>query len=116
MFHVCCIFIRFDFWRFVEPCSYTVQFNWNLAVLSRYSFIYVGGHISGGLLNPAVTLCNSTGTLQFFQDTLPIIHVGGHSLGGVLLGLVFRFVTHGHKMQQPEDGGMDEVLIEQATT
>jgi len=72
------------------------------------------GSISGGLLNPAVTLCNSIGTLQFFQETLPIIYVGGQCLGGVLAGLVFRFVTHGHEMQQSEEGGMDEALIAQA--
>lgn len=73
------------------------------------------GSISGGLLNPAVTLCNSIGTLQFFQDTLPIIYVGGQCLGGVLAGLVFRFVTHGHEMQQPEQGSLEEPLNQETS-
>jgi|ERR1712194_432415 len=73
------------------------------------------GSISGGLLNPAVTLCNSIGTLQFFQETLPIIYVGGQCLGGVLAGLVFRYLTHGHEMQQLEEGGMEEALIQETS-
>merc|ERR1719410_3200115 len=63
-----------------------------------YSF----GSISGGLLNPAVTLCNSIGTLQFFQSAIPHAYVGAQCLGGILAGVSFRFLTQAHDMEESE--------------
>lgn len=74
--------------------DYTAFCVGSAIIAAGYSF----GSISGGLLNPAVTLCNSIGTLQFFTSALPHIYVAGQCVGGVLAGVVFRYVTHTFEM------------------
>lgn len=76
-------------------------------IAAGYSF----GSISGGLLNPAVTLCNSVGTFQIFTSPLPIVYIGAQCLGGVLAGGVFRLVTHPHEMPLEAPSTSEQPLL-----
>lgn len=65
---------------------------------------YLFGSISGGLLNPAVTLCNSIGTFQALTSTNPALYVVAQFCGGVTSAAVFRKLTHAHcvgELQEP---------------
>lgn len=68
---------------------------------------YAFGPLSGGLLNPAVTIADCVVHLQILTDPLnPAAYVAGQLLGGVLAAAVFRLVTHKHEMEI--EGGTPE--------
>lgn len=64
-----------------------------------YSF----GPISGGLLNPAVTLATAIlDKLKAITDPACLLYLLAQFLGGILSAVVFRLVTHPHEI--PQDG------------
>merc|ERR1712070_359291 len=64
---------------------------------------YAFGPLSGGLLNPAITIADCVVRIQVLSDPItPLAYVGAELLGGVLAAVVFRFVTHKHEMEQME--------------
>jgi len=68
-------------------------------IAAGYSF----GSISGGLLNPAVTLANSIGhQFEFLTDANPLLYIAAQCIGGVLSGVVFKYVTHRHEMDDAD--------------
>jgi len=61
---------------------------------------YAFGPLSGGVLNPAVTIADSLVNFHAVTDPLtPLTYVGGELLGGILAAVIFRFVTHSHEME-----------------
>jgi len=69
-------------------------------IAGGYSF----GAISGGLLNPAVTLCNSIGfQFQVLTSSNPLLYMGAQALGGILSAGAFKFLTHPHEFEHKED-------------
>jgi len=63
---------------------------------------YAFGPLSGGLLNPAVTIADCALRAEVLTGPL---YVAGQLLGGVLAAIVFRFLTHKHEMEMtPADG------------
>jgi len=61
---------------------------------------YAFGPLSGGVLNPAVTIADCVVRAEVFtQFSTPLLFVGGQLLGGVLAAVVFRFLTHTHEME-----------------
>jgi len=61
---------------------------------------YAFGPLSGGVLNPAVTIADCVVRGEVLtQFTTPLIFVGGQLLGGALAAVVFRFITHPHEME-----------------
>lgn len=64
---------------------------------------YAFGPLSGGLLNPAITIADCVVRIQVLSDPItPAAYVGAELLGGALAAVVFRFVTHKHEMEQME--------------
>lgn len=62
---------------------------------------YAFGPISGGLLNPAITIADCLVRIQVLTDPVtPLAYVGAELLGGILAAVVFRFVTHKHEMDK----------------
>jgi len=60
--------------------------------------------LSGGVLNPAVTIADCLVRVEAVTQPLtPLMYVGGQLLGGILAAIIFRFVTHAHEMEM-EDG------------
>lgn len=65
---------------------------------------YAFGPLSGGVLNPAVTIADCLVRVEAVTQPLtPLMYVGGQLLGGILAAIIFRFVTHAHEMEM-EDG------------
>lgn len=74
---------------------------------------YAFGPLSGGLLNPAVTVADCVVRLQVL--TAPIntaMYISAELFGGALAAVVFRYVTHKHEMDKmlevPVTGPGDE--------
>jgi aquaporin Z len=54
---------------------------------------YAWGPISGGVLNPAVSIANSVfNKLQLFHDWAPLLYIGAEFSGGVLAAVVFKLI------------------------
>lgn len=65
-------------------------------IAAGYSF----GEMSGGYLNPAVTLANSIGAeFQLITDAKPITFMLAQCIGGVLSAAVFIYLTHSHEFE-----------------
>lgn len=76
---------------------------------------YAFGPLSGGLLNPAVTIANSVyNKLSFVYTMPPLTYLLAQVAGGVLAAVIFRFLTHTHEYDAAE--GAKEPLMEQVTT
>jgi len=66
---------------------------------------YAFGPLSGGVLNPAITLATSIVSLTpFTRPMVPLLYLGAEMLGGALAAVVFRFVTHVHEYGSGEAG------------
>lgn len=71
---------------------------------------YAFGPLSGGVLNPAITLATCIVNLTpFSRPAVPLLYVGAELLGGVLAAVVFRFVTHVHEF--PGEQGKPEGYV-----
>jgi len=77
-------------------------------IAAGYSF----GAISGGLLNPAVTLCNSIGSLGFLTSTAPYLYLSAQLLGGLIAAAVFRLLTHPHEVVSGEPDELSQRLTQ----
>merc|ERR1711988_1452570 len=74
---------------------------------------YAFGPLSGGVLNPAVTIANSVFfKLSVLYTMPPLTYLLGECLGGVLAAAVFRLVTHVHEYNKSE--GLEEPLTTDA--
>lgn len=70
---------------------------------------YAFGPLSGGLLNPAVTLADCIVRAEILTAPIStLLYVAGQLLGGVLAAAVFRLVTHKHEMEMTEKDGKPE--------
>jgi len=66
---------------------------------------YAFGPLSGGVLNPAVTVANSAFyKMQLFYTSAPLLYFLGQCGGGVLAAVVFKFVTHAHEYESSAPG------------
>merc|ERR1719215_164124 len=66
---------------------------------------YTFGPISGGVLNPAVTVANSAfHKLQLFYTASPLFYFLGQCGGGILAAVTFKFLTHHHEYNTAESG------------
>merc|ERR1711879_525659 len=64
---------------------------------------YAFGPLSGGLLNPAVTIGNAVCyKLSFLYTLAPLTYLLAQMLGGALAAAIFKFVTHGHEYAEPK--------------
>lgn len=67
---------------------------------------YAFGPLSGGILNPAITIAACVVNLSAVTNPrVPLIFVFGELLGGILAVVVFKFLTHPHEYEmdgQPE--------------
>lgn len=62
---------------------------------------YAFGPISGGLLNPAITIADCVVRIQVLTNPVtPLAYVAAELFGGALAAVVFRFVTHKHEMEK----------------
>lgn len=77
-------------------------------IAAGYSF----GSISGGLLNPAVTLCNSVASIQVLTSAAPWLYMGAQAIGGALAALVFRVLTHPHEITPAGDATSGQPLLD----
>lgn len=67
---------------------------------------YAFGPLSGGLLNPAVTIADCVVRAEILTAPVnTILYVAGQLLGGVLAAVVFRLVTHKHEMEMTAADG-----------
>lgn len=65
---------------------------------------YAFGPLSGGILNPAITIADCVVRMEAISQPLtPLMYVGGELLGGILAAVVFRFITHSHEFEE-QDG------------
>lgn len=61
---------------------------------------YAFGPLSGGILNPAITLGNCIVNFSAITNPkVPLLYVLAECLGGVLAVVVFKFVTHPHEYE-----------------
>lgn len=59
---------------------------------------YAFGPVSGGILNPAITLAASIGDkFSALYEPAPLSYMAAQMVGGVLAAVVFKFVTHCHE-------------------
>jgi len=66
---------------------------------------YAFGPLSGGVVNPAITLATCiVSATPFTRPAVPLLYVAAELLGGVLAAVVFRFVTHVHEFAEGEQG------------
>jgi glycerol uptake facilitator-like aquaporin len=66
---------------------------------------YAFGPLSGGILNPAITLGNCIVNFSALTNPkVPLLYVGAEALGGVLAVVVFKFLTHPHEYEMPPAG------------
>lgn len=66
---------------------------------------YAFGPLSGGILNPAITIAACVVNLSAVtQPKIPILFVVGEVLGGVLAAVAFRFLTHAHEFEMDGEG------------
>jgi len=71
---------------------------------------YAFGPLSGGVLNPAITLATCIVNLEpFSRPAVPLLYCGAELLGGVLAAVVFRYVTHVHEF--PGEQGTPEGYV-----
>jgi len=70
---------------------------------------YAFGPLSGGILNPAVTIADCIVRAEILTAPIStILYVSGQLLGGVLAAVVFRFLTHKHEMEATAADGTPE--------
>jgi glycerol uptake facilitator-like aquaporin len=61
---------------------------------------YAFGPLSGGILNPAITIAACVLNLTAVENPrVPLLFVLGELLGGVLAVVVFKFLTHPHEYE-----------------
>jgi len=66
---------------------------------------YAFGPLSGGILNPAITIAACVVNLSAVtQPKIPLLFVVGELLGGVLAAVAFRFLTHAHEFEMDGEG------------
>merc|ERR1712166_737467 len=66
---------------------------------------YAFGPLSGGILNPAITIAACVLNLSAVTNPrVPLLFVFGELLGGVLAVVVFKFLTHPHEYDMDGEG------------
>lgn len=72
---------------------------------------YAFGPLSGGILNPAITIAACVVNLTAVSNPrVPLLFVLGEVLGGVLAVVVFKFLTHNHEYEmEGEPEGYEKV-------
>jgi len=76
-----------EFKAFAVGCAY---------IAGGYAF----GPLSGGILNPAITIAASVVNLSAVTNPrVPLLYVFAEVLGGVLAVAVFKFLTHPHEYE-----------------
>lgn len=85
-----------EFKAFAVGCAY---------IAGGYAF----GPLSGGILNPAITIAACVVNLSAVTNPrVPLLFVFGELLGGVLAVVIFKFVTHSHEYEMEGEPGEPE--------
>merc|ERR1712203_526331 len=72
---------------------------------------YAFGPLSGGILNPAVTIANSVCyKVSFLYTPAPLAYMLAQLLGGALAAVIFKFVSHPHEYESAEESELNEHL------
>lgn len=73
---------------------------------------YAFGPLSGGILNPAVTIANSVCyKISVLYTPAPLAYLLAQLLGGALAALIFKFVTHPHEYDSADGKELNEPLV-----
>jgi len=66
---------------------------------------YAFGPLSGGILNPAITIASCLVNLSAVENPqVPLLYVLAEMVGGVLAACVFKFLTHTHEYEMEGEG------------
>ena len=66
---------------------------------------YAFGPLSGGILNPAITIASCLVNLSAVENPqVPLLYVLAELVGGALAACVFKFLTHAHEYEMQGEG------------
>lgn len=88
-----------EFKAFAVGCTY---------IAGGYAF----GPLSGGILNPAITIASCIVNLSAVENPrVPLLFVFAELLGGLLAAVVFKFLTHAHEYEMGEEEGQPQGYV-----